>query len=1012
MRPHRLVLEGFGPFRDRQTVDFDAVARDGIFLITGPTGAGKTTILDGLCFALFNTVPGPRGSAADLRSHLTAPGDPTRVELEFSVGDRRFRIERSPQYQRPRKRGTGMTTQNHTVALLELVDGQWAGIARTAQETQAFLDAVIGLTAAQFTKLVVLPQGDFSAFLHADPAERESILEKLFATQHFRAVERVLGERATHARRATEEGEHQRRFALEAAAQAAWERLPDAPARPSIADTIAHLGLAAVSAQERAAVADTTQALWEEHADEAATAARDWEARSEDRAVLTALLADQDAWERDAPVRAQLDAQVRRARAAHGLRHLLRARTHAQEATARREEERATAHAAVQTALPTGAALAVEELDDAQLAAVVAHLERSVERLSRLADLEQDVRTAQDAAAAARQALEDAQTAQRRREDDATTLRQRIRQQREESESLHDAAAQREALRERRRLLAERETARAQHEAADARVLSDAQAAQTTAQRLTTLRAALRADAAARLAADLQQGQPCPVCGSCEHPRPAHPVPDGPTPEEVEEAEAADLRAREALAGARAGLDSAAAVLRAAQDAAGDDDGEDLPALLQAAEDAVQRRAALRETLIEDERRLEALEAGLAEARREESRLLEARTQADTAATAARSTLAEARQSQADDAPTALAGVGLTPPSDVRAARSAAATATALRTAHTSWTRARDAARSAQQDLRAREDELTAALAESEFADAPALEEAARLPLDRLEEQQEAHRAQATRLALRRDTEQVRRARADTATHDELRDATARAQDRAAGLHAQADGARQRALLAHDRSATAHAALDRARRQRGADEERQDELARDIDVAELVLGTSNEAASRMSLSSFALAALFEEVAAHATDRLVDMTAGRYRLLHDLERRRGERRAGLGLKILDTFTDEARDPRTLSGGESFMAALALALGLADTVRSETGGIDLDALFLDEGFGTLDADTLGDVLAVLDRLRTGGRTVGIISHVSELQQAIPTRIAVEPGPRGATIRSGRTPDDSTD
>src|SRR5699024_10235016 len=204
-------------------------------------------------------------------------------------------------------------------------------------------------------------------------------------------------------------------------------------------------------------------------------------------------------------------------------------------------------------------------------------------------------------------------------------------------------------------------------------------------------------------------------------------------------------------------------------------------------------------------------------------------------------------------------------------------------------------------------------------------------------------------------------------------------------LHAQADGARQRALLAHDRSATAHAALDRARRQRGADEERQDELARDIDVAELVLGTSNEAASRMSLSSFALAALFEEVAAHATDRLVDMTAGRYRLLHDLERRRGERRAGLGLKILDTFTDEARDPRTLSGGESFMAALALALGLADTVRSETGGIDLDALFLDEGFGTLDADTLGDVLAVLDRLRTGGRTVGIISHVSELQQA---------------------------
>nr|WP_269770483.1 SbcC/MukB-like Walker B domain-containing protein [Brevibacterium yomogidense] len=133
-----------------------------------------------------------------------------------------------------------------------------------------------------------------------------------------------------------------------------------------------------------------------------------------------------------------------------------------------------------------------------------------------------------------------------------------------------------------------------------------------------------------------------------------------------------------------------------------------------------------------------------------------------------------------------------------------------------------------------------------------------------------------------------------------------------------------------------------------------------------------------------------------------MTAGRYRLEHDLERRRGDRRTGLGLKIVDTFTDESRDPRTLSGGEGFMASLALALGMADTVRAETGGIDLDALFLDEGFGTLDPDTLSDVLAVLDRLRTGGRTIGIISHVAELQQAITTRVMVAPGPSGASIR----------
>ena len=293
-----------------------------------------------------------------------------------------------------------------------------------------------------------------------------------------------------------------------------------------------------------------------------------------------------------------------------------------------------------------------------------------------------------------------------------------------------------------------------------------------------------------------------------------------------------------------------------------------------------------------------------------------------------------------------------------------------------------------------RREELLDALRDSPFADVEALEAAAALPLDRLEAQVEEQRSRASRLALRRESDVIRRALTDSAQDAELAESSARTAAHAESLQARSDAAAQRAAVVRAAAVRAHDAYSQAAADRAENEAQVEELLRDIDAAELVLGTSSDAASRMSLSSFALASLFEDVAAHASDRLVDMTAGRYRLAHDLERRRGERRSGLGLKIIDLFTEESRDPRTLSGGEGFMASLALALGMADTVRGAAGGIDLDALFLDEGFGTLDPDALSDVLAVLDRLRTGGRTIGIISHVAELQQAITTRIMVEP------------------
>ena len=156
----------------------------------------------------------------------------------------------------------------------------------------------------------------------------------------------------------------------------------------------------------------------------------------------------------------------------------------------------------------------------------------------------------------------------------------------------------------------------------------------------------------------------------------------------------------------------------------------------------------------------------------------------------------------------------------------------------------------------------------------------------------------------------------------------------------------------------------------------------------------------MTLSSFVLAARLEEVAKAASERLLTMTAGRYSLVHT-DARRGGGKAGLGLLACDAWTGVDRDTSTLSGGETFLASLALALGLADVVTAEAAGTPMEALFVDEGFGTLDEDTLDEVMNVLDGLREGGRIVGVVSHVAELRQRIPAQVHVRKGRRGSQV-----------
>ena len=263
MRPHRLRVTAFGAFGGTVEVSFDDLASSGLFLLHGETGAGKTTLLDAIGFALYGRVPGERGKARRLRSDHAAPGTPTEVQLEATIGGRRMRITRKPEQERPKLRGTGTTTEQAKVLLEEFTGASWQATSTRAGEADTEIADLMGMSADQFFQVVLLPQGEFAKFLHADAGDRAKLLQRLFGTDRFHAVEEWLARR----RKATADEVLAAEIAISGllarVAQAAGipvpgEEAPDAPA-PTSAQALPDAQWAAQLAQAAAAEAVACQ---------------------------------------------------------------------------------------------------------------------------------------------------------------------------------------------------------------------------------------------------------------------------------------------------------------------------------------------------------------------------------------------------------------------------------------------------------------------------------------------------------------------------------------------------------------------------------------------------------------------------------------------------------------------------------------------------------------------------------------------------------------------------------
>ena len=992
MRIHRLEVEAFGPFAERVVVDVDDVSAAGLFLVHGPTGSGKTSLLDAICFALYADVPGARRKQA-LRSDHAAPLAVPQVVLEVTVGGRRLRITRSPEWHRPKKRGGGTTRVQPSVVLEELRGGHWEALSTRHDEVADLVKDVLGMGMTQFSTVVLLPQGDFAAFLRATPEDRREILERLFDISVYSDVEQWLAD----ARRDGAAALDTARQALENDlvrlddALGALTRPTDEDDGPTLAETsvdalpdrLAEVGATLADRLTTSLAAlDAAEGL-EARAQQVLTTARETAAHRRRGEQARGRIAALDSEAGDHTRRAEaLGAADRAARVRGHLAALDRLQREAAERTAEADRCR-TEVLALDVALGDAPARSLADraagLDEAAAA------------------VERDAATARDLAAALEQGTARREALEARRAEltaDGPAGREALAAAEEEVTRLSAGGSRVDDLvaavaeQERRvTLLDEVDADRARVGALAPDLLAARDALSSRLGALIALQQRRLDEMAAELATGLADGAPCPVCGATEHPEPAvaaSPVTaaqlDAAEDEvgvararvahlegEVGALEAAVRTRHEVLGGATraevtAALDAARRLLAAARESAG---------LLTRATAALERqRSAVDAHTAELEQlgaTLTALDERLAEVR-QEAGTTGARLEADLAAhTECPCGGSDPRQHQR------------------------------VRRALTDLAGAEESLADARERLAEAEVDLLAALAEAGFQDA-ASAAAALLPVaaaDRLRDAVLAHdrdRAAATAVLAE---EAV--AAALAATPGDL-----------PGLEEQLAAARRAVLTAnaeHDTLGRATRALDRLRPSLEAActavaglAERQGRIR---ELADTVGGTGGDNTLRMRLTSFVLAARLEKVAALANERLAVMGAGRYLLEHSDDRAARGARSGLGLRVLDQWTGRARDTASLSGGESFMASLALALGLADAVREEVGGLDLGTLFIDEGFGSLDDDSLEQVLTVLDGLREGGRAVGVVSHVADLRARIPHQVVVTKGAAGSSV-----------
>ena len=1029
MRILRLTMDAVGPFPGHEVIDFEAFSDAGRFLLSGPTGAGKSTIIDAIVFALYGKVSGGRDSSdSRIRSRYASEQAKTEVELIFSTSSGNYKVRRQPAYERVKKNGKGVTKQNAKAWLFKL-DEQLREVSEPLTKTSDVgteITRIVGLSREQFTQTVVLPQGKFAQFLRSTSKDRQDLLQELFGTAIFEDLQLDLVERARKVKKNQE--------ALDATLRANLGVLA------SLLDEAPQLN------QERSLVYEPVPEVdcefdpletawdsrfkpltpWLEHNQRCAnlevSALREQEdklrsdfAYQRDLATrqerYLALTKEHEQLVAQGPAQVQRLAQIQALQALSDLKpwHEQLKQAQDQQAVAQRqlsqalELEQLESDERVQAVLQQSGDYQGAQALSVQLTAQVAALNPQVELEAGLAGRRRDLQTKTQAHESASAKLAQGRERENQLPTQIASKQELLEQLNEQAATLPTAQlAQEQAAQTLKLAKAHEQLVEDQQQALKLQQLVALELKQASQRHKHMLEQWL-SQSALNLAQNLVAGEPCPVCGATEHPAPATQGGENISQEQLDQALEEVNEAQEELSQASERVTKLAAQLEAQpcqlSPAQAREQLQEAKATLAAARQASEQASSCKAQIAKLNAQLEALRADnqAAQARlagdAKEIQLLGEKIEADAA-----SLSCEGFESVA---------------AKVEYLSQLAAALEQLANAAQELDQCKKRAQQAADSFAAQW-----AQASANFADHSA-KPAAPAPTDPAEtEPTQAEPTQDTNANVQDGYAQACQAfagldlaalKATSASYEKSLSINQAALAELEGIELTPPPLEQTRLQLEQAQAKTQACQTYASTWQAFAGQVNAQLAKlnellarrskasdkDGQLLALASAANGDNQARLTLSAWVLQAHFRQVLVFANERLGVIGAGRYELINvDSEEDTRQQKQGLGLAVVDHLSGTTRSPRTLSGGESFYVSLALALALADVVATQNGGIEMNTLFIDEGFGSLDEGTLAEVMDVLGALHSGGRVVGIVSHVSELKRAIPAAVEVRP------------------
>lgn len=1008
MKPIKLTMQAFGPFAQTETIEFDKLGTNPLFLINGPTGSGKTSILDAICFALYGETTGNERQGIQMRCDMAAPTLLTEVTLEFSLHGKSYRVIRSPEQEAPKARGEGMTVRKHTAALYEITDEEKLITSKTTQ-VKTEVTNIIGLNETQFRQVMVLPQGKFRELLLATSKEREEIFGQLFQTDIYKKIEYALKDKASAISKAKDEFDNQIRGALQVAGVSSEAELTEQ--REALSAQFE-----TVQKQEQESLAQLNAVKTELQKAEALS--NEFKKREHAEIALKQHLEKSDA---ASSRQLQLDNAKKASKVELPYVTLQNASKQTQELeqkVAKLSQDLTVANDAVKS---KEGALQTAKEQAAQLPKLTEQqyqLEGMKGKLVEKSELEKAINagltqksefevTLNKYIALKEKLTLEAQQGQKSLDQARVNVasigsveveikqQQRLMQDLQKLTGLNQELAKLDAL---------TPSKQASVDQAKARYVELQRSADT-------LELSWHNAQAAVLAQRLQTGEMCPVCGSVEHPQPAQFVGEEVTKEQVQRARNTEREGQVVLNQLNNQLEQHnIAVGQYKQQIEqlsvelGHNASMDLSALqasMQQLNERLQQLSSI--NLVQLEQSVNELNQRCVTGEGKINDLLNQMAANESTIKVNQEQLAKLSASL--DAK--YSSLEVLEQDIVAIQKQIMDLNTSLDTAQNHLQQAVLAKTNIESQLTTNQQWLNEALerlntAKTDWAQAlqaSAFEDEAQFLACKVDEaemqvwQQEIDAFKQTQIKLEQTLTDLSSTLKDLALPD------------LEGLNVKLNSTQQSYVEARNQLDSTRSLFERLEKVRNDIATLHDKNTK-LEDEYKVFGTlydvaSGKTGSRISLHRFVLGVLLDDVLIQASQRLSLMSKGRYILARKTEGFKGAAGRGLDLVVEDSYTGKTRDVATLSGGESFMAALALALGLSDVVQSYSGGIRLDTLFIDEGFGSLDPESLDLAIQTLVDLQQTGRMIGVISHVSELKEQMAQRIDVEPSRLGSTV-----------